>query len=550
MKRAPLWFTHGKTRTRVQKYWPYGIGLLMGGLYYLAPEPFEEVRVSTLAAMRRPVLKGTEWLETRDVDPETMALELPPDQIFGPLSTAQQITFLLQALRDDNELADGYISRFVIDHMDFSLDPSPFTEALCGAGGGGGGEGVAGKGIRELIDFAFADFEEQRADAKHKFFGADQFLRFLNVVCNVPELAEYMLAKHAAVPIVFRALAEAHDEYARVYAMRVATLLAILQPRDGYVEAQLIKHRLLPRLVDSYRQSTGDPTDTRYQTLLLSSCLRLYPELAYPVMASEGIVGAAIANLNVTRYKGIPQHLRIIQDLVDVRPRSVAAGTLPPASEKGHRKLSHEPVSTTAQDPPPPAAAATKRGKAEPTMLDAAFANTPTPAAAAPKGAIDRPMSMEDPAAPVEDMLIQADFIPVALGVLEVFGEYREATEKLIELLVRVRPRIAAVDLLEYRALEVSCRALAKLDHRDEWRSSTARRSLLLFAHGVMSDPVCAEAIQQRKVSSDTLTAVITIQAEMKKYDEAPLKGAAPAEVNAAAKSSPTASPAILATNP
>lgn len=36
--------------------------------------------------------------------------------------------FLLAALRADNELADGYLARILIDHMDLSLDPPILKE--------------------------------------------------------------------------------------------------------------------------------------------------------------------------------------------------------------------------------------------------------------------------------------------------------------------------------------------------------------------------------------------------------------------------------------
>ena len=292
---------------RARSVWPWALGALLSGMYFYQPEPFEEVGASTLTLIRRPILRGTEWLEVRDVDPEAMVLELPPDMHFGPLPIKQQMDFLLQALKDDNELADGYVTRIIIDHFDMSLDPPPMGDLLAQNRG------------KELLDFAVADFTDQRHPRKNTFFNGDQFLRLINVMSNQQELQNHFLHKCQGIPLMFRALQESTEEYARVLTARSLTLFALMQPEDGFVEKQLLAGGYGPKLVDLYRQCTGDATDTRYVTMLISSIIRHYPEAAAKEFGPQ-LINATVDNINIARYKGLPQHYRILKDLKRLPP--------------------------------------------------------------------------------------------------------------------------------------------------------------------------------------------------------------------------------------
>lgn len=396
MRRAPLWFTRGKTISRLKDYWPWALGLGLAGMYYLQPEPFEEVGQSALAVMRRPLLRGTEWLEVRDVDPETMALELPPDQVFGPLPLKQQMDFLLQALNADNELADMYLTRLIIDHMDISLDPPPLGNLLVECRG------------RELLDFAVSDFTEQRQPRKHAFFNADQFIRLLNICAAHNELADHFVQNRDGIKVLFQALKASTESYTRVLAMRCLTLFAFMQPEDGEVEKQLLIHNCVPGLVDAYRNCTGDATDSRFTTCLLSSMLRHYPEAAATELARENIVQVIVDQINVARYKALPQHYRVLEDL---------------------RKL---------------------------------------PQAVKDKVGLN-----------VEHALFTADFLPVALGVMDAFPEYLESVDELLKLVALMKEFVAPMSFVEYRLLSVANKLFHRYETDNRFAQLGAKQRLL-----------------------------------------------------------------------
>ena len=285
-------------------WWPWALGTVAGVLYLYNPEPFDDMAGAAMTKARRPVLAGTEWLEMRDADPETIALELPPDQLFGPLPFTTQMLFLLQALRADNELADGYLARLCIDSMDLSTDRPVVTEAV-----------MLENGAKELLDFAVADFTEQRVPRKHKFFHPDNFVLLMNWLAIYPSLADHFVNKLDGVPLLLQALKHTKEDYSRVFVMRCLMLFSLQQRVDGDVERRILANNGFGTVVDCYRQSTGDPTDTRFLTSLISSICRHYPEAAAQEFKKTKVADAAISILNISKYKGVPQHLRVIEDL-------------------------------------------------------------------------------------------------------------------------------------------------------------------------------------------------------------------------------------------
>ncbi|KAH8612041.1 hypothetical protein ERJ75_000966700 [Trypanosoma vivax] len=311
MRRAPAWFTHGRSRERFHHLWPWALSTACAAMYFFNREPFDELAGTVATKIRKPLLQTMEWIELHDVDPESMALELPPDMLFGPLEFSKQMRFLLAALRADNELADGYLARVLVDHMDLSLDQPIIKE-----------NEVLDAGGMELLDVAVDDFlgEGARKSRRHIFFRPDQFLRFVNFIAVYPSLTDHFIKQRNGVELVFRALKHSQDEYARVLALRSLCLFCFTQAEDGDVERRILQADGVRQVVGAYKQSSGDPTDTRYITLILSSLLRHYPKEGGEEFIEAGGIQATVNNLNITRYKGIPQHMRVLHDVQKLPP--------------------------------------------------------------------------------------------------------------------------------------------------------------------------------------------------------------------------------------
>lgn len=484
-RRAPYWFTHGKFRQRVRDWWPWALGGFLAVLYVRNPEPIEEVRVAGLAAFRKPFLKASEWVELHDLDPETLALELPPEMLFGPLPVDQQMRFLMKALRDDNDLADDYVTRMIIDRMDLSLDPARDSEFV-------------NNGAQELLQFAVDDFEDRRTNRKRKFFGPDQFLRLLTVCAPHYELANYFLEKCDGVETVFKALRGSENEYARVLATRTLTLLALLQKQNGLVEKQIVESGHLPTLVDTYRLSTGDPTDTRFSTMLLSSILRCFPqsEEIYNTLIAENIISAVCVNLNLTRYKGVPQHLRILDDLTAMRKNLKLTE---PVSVPSDERLLVEAIGGVVRPATP--APRTKfqnwmeKGK-ERDEKSEKFSG----------GMIVDSVKMLPPRdlhASIEKLAYDAEFLPVALGVLDVFPEYFESSTAImrwIERLLIDTKTISTFELLEYRGASVLAKAVGRLEPEPSFSDEGGPGQICYnICKTVMSDPECKAFTRKEK---------------------------------------------------
>lgn len=517
--RPPDWYLKGNVHKSFKRWYPWALGIGLGTMYYYAPEPLDDLRSTCLATFRRPLLRTYEWIEVRDVDPETLALELPPEQIFGPLPLHQQMRFLLEALRQDNELADAYVTRIIVDRMDLSLDPPLNGDLLVDSGG------------RELIDFAVDDFLETRPNRRHKFFPGDQFLRVLNLCCGHYQLVEHLITKHDGVGLVFKALDEAENEYARVLATRVLTLFAFLQPRDGVVEERILNGGYLGELVEAYRQSSGDPTDTRFSSLLLSSILRIYPRKAYEEAISENLVQAAVSNLNISRYKGLPQHLRIIFDLE--RLRSVALPTVRekrPAKDpkdahnsverleekvrknwndqakeqrwlgliRKYKDSKEKPLDALLEGMDPadkPVAmgggklAAREKAAAEQAPL-AQDKDNLAPALLAP-----RPPPPMDLRWSVAQLLFNAEFIPIAFGVIDQHPEYYEAVRDIMKLTAKVAPFAGPVDLLENRVFNVSAKIVERFENDPSFEEDGTAQIVEDLCQSVFHNPACAPAV-------------------------------------------------------
>ncbi|KEG11649.1 hypothetical protein DQ04_02401030 [Trypanosoma grayi] len=410
MRRAPEWFTRGRARERFHQLWPWALSSTCAVMYFYNREPFDEIAGTVATKIRKPLLKTMEWIELHDVDPETMALELPPDALFGPLEFPKQMRFLLAALRADNELADGYLARVLVDHMDLSLDPPILSEADLLAAGG-----------KELLTFAIDDFlgEGTRKTRKHVFFQPDEFLRLINFICVYPSLTEYFVKQRDGVELVLRALKHSRDEYARVLALRSICLFCFTQREDGDVERRVLQANGAKQIVDAWKQSSGDPTDTRYITLLISSILRHYPKEGGKEIIDADGVQAAVNNLNIARYKGLPQHIRVLHDMQQLPPVACGAKT----------------VNTRIED---------------------------------------------------------ADFIPVAMGVLDAFPEFYETAGDILHLLEEIVPsETAPFSLLEYRAMPILSKFYVRWKDDNLFQTDGTRAQVVRLFKMMLEDRTC-----------------------------------------------------------
>jgi hypothetical protein len=354
-------------------------------------------------------------------------LDLPPDMIFGPLDLGQQMKFLLVALKADNELADGYLARIFVDYMDLSLDPPMIPEKR-----------LLDNHIKELLSFACEDFSDLRPGRKHKFFHPDVFLRLVNWIAPYPEIAKEFVEKHDGVQLLLDALRFSKEDYGRVLAMRSLCLFSFTQKNDGDIERRILQRNGVKAIVDCYKQSSGDPTDTRSITILLSSILRHFPvEGAKEYFDADG-VEATVNNLNVGRYKGFPQHLRVLHDCRKA-----------PKSSWG------------AQNP--------------------------------------------------DERILDADFIPVAFGVIDTFPEFYEVVGDVLYLMNDLAPHTKPFTFLEYRAFPVLAKVYVRYMEDKVFQTDGTRRAMAKLANSILNDPTCKRALDPSVASHELQAATRTL---------------------------------------
>ncbi|KAG5489957.1 hypothetical protein JKF63_00075 [Porcisia hertigi] len=436
---APQWFTQGKSRERFHRYWPWAVSSICAALYMYNGEPFEDAASAIVTKIRRPLLKTMEWVEVHDVDPESMSLELPPDMLFGPLEFPKQMRFLLAALRADNELADGYLARVIIDHMDLSLDPPILSEVDFLAAGG-----------KELLDFGVEDFTGtgSRSQRKHIFFQPDRFLQLINLIAAYPSLTEYFVKERDGVELVFQAYRHSKNPYSSVMAMRSLTLFSFTQAVDGTVERCILQSNGMKTLVDAYKRSSGDPTETRFPTLLLSSIMRHYPKEGGKEFIDADGVEAVVNNLNIARYKGIPQHLRVLHD----------AQRLP------QQAVGRESINARLED---------------------------------------------------------ADFLGVAMGLLDAFPEFYEATSDLLKFLTDVVPAHASpLELLEYRAMPILSKYYVKWREDQSFQTDGTRALVAKLFELMLNDKTCQRGYDPSVASYELLECLKTAKRAVKDEQE------------------------------
>ena len=411
MRRVPAAFFTQKRKEFIKDKWPYALGVVCCALYLVDNEPFDEIGGAVVAKMRRPLMRGTEWLEVRDADPETLALELPPDQIFGPLDFKSQMKFVIAAIKAENELADSYITRLLIDYMDLSLDQPVLSEAEILANGG-----------LELLDLAIKDFLELRPHQKHKFFFPDSFIRYVNWIAAYPTLSAKFVNEYDGVRLLLESLKLSKEAYSRILVMRSLTLFCFTQKDDGGVERRILQCDGMKQILDLYKDHTGDPLDSKFITLPLSSILRHYPnEGTQEFLAADGM-GAIVSGLNVAKFKGIPQHVRLIRDIQNLKSKTPG----------------------------------------EPTW---------------------------------QKMLYDADFLPVAMGILDVFPEYFEVVTDLADLLVAIQAYTTPLEMLEYRAFRAFSAVFGRYMNDSSVLNARPFEQLSEIATKILNDEDCQRCL-------------------------------------------------------
>jgi hypothetical protein len=410
MRRAPFVMS-AKRREFMRNNWPWAIGIVTSALYLINREPFEEIGGAVLTKIRRPLMRGTEWMELHDVDPETLALELPPDQLFGPLDFKSQMRFAIAAIKAENDLADGYVTRLVIDYFDLSLDPPVLTE-----------KEIVDNGGFELLDLAVKDFLEKRPNQKNKFFFPDSFIRYINWISSYPTLSSKFVNEYDGIRLLLEAVKLSKESYARILVMRSLTNFAFTQKEDGAVERRILQCDGMRQIIDFYKDHTGDPVDTRFITLPLSSILRHYPNEGMQEFLEAGGLAAIVAGLNVSKFKGIPQHLRLIRDVERIQ--------------------------------------------------------------SAKKGVV-----------PWQKQLYDADFLPVAVGILDSFPEYFEAISQLLDLLVAVQQYTTPLEMLEYRMLQSFSSVIGRYKDEPSYLETPAFGCMAKIAERIIADETCQRCL-------------------------------------------------------
>ncbi|KNH04470.1 hypothetical protein XU18_4329 [Perkinsela sp. CCAP 1560/4] len=312
IRRAPHWYTGSeKSWQRLYALWPWAAGLALGGLYAYDRAPLDDVMRAGFSSVRKSMLNTVSKLESLEDDHELGALELPPDRLFGPLPLKQQMFFAKQALEEENELGDSYITRMITDRIDFGLQrvDEPQNEFY-----DNGGEGLHNEAV-----LRYRDFTNQRV----KFFNCDRFIRLLNISLESKPIAINFLDIPDGISLILKAMKETSALYTPHLGTRALTLLAMQQPRDGTVEHNIASTPDgIRTLCEVYANTAGDPQETRFVTLLLSSILRTVPGVAQKFHDNKGL-DRIFAALNVAQCKGMPQHLRVYKDILAKDPKGV-----------------------------------------------------------------------------------------------------------------------------------------------------------------------------------------------------------------------------------
>jgi hypothetical protein len=281
-------------------------------------------------------------------------------------------------------------------------------------------------------------------------------------------------------------------------------------------------------MISFYRQSTGDPTDTRFVTLLMSSMLRQFPRETYQAAVDNNLVKVVVSNLNIARYKGVPQHIRLIHDLE--KARAVVYGENGDSKHREMLKAAEQKPSrgwfgffggkdnkTTTRQLESPVAKDVSRSSEEDELFNASAGTSgelrdmrhvqAKPGAARRRKAGVQDVQWEshynepnelpplpppkDTKAPVDELLIESDFVPVALGVCDVFPEYFEVTRELVHLIRAAKHNVTPFDLFELRFLAVACKLVSRHGKDADFEAHGMGEALVDLTQYIFNDSEC-----------------------------------------------------------
>eukprot|EP00658_Telonema_sp_P-2_P084289 TRINITY_DN9318_c0_g1_i2.p1 TRINITY_DN9318_c0_g1~~TRINITY_DN9318_c0_g1_i2.p1 ORF type:complete len:206 (+),score=60.91 TRINITY_DN9318_c0_g1_i2:221-838(+) len=173
---------------------------------------------------------------------------------------------------------------------------------------------------------------------------------------------------------------------------------------------------------------------------------RHYPEAAARELEKCGGFQVAVDNLNISRYKGVPQHLRVLNDLRQLPPvRPAATILLEQAEEK-------------------------ETGKKVEVPKNAKHVS-------------------------VDEELYNADVIPVMLGVMEVFPEYYESVKTMMPMLRDISIYSKPFEMLEYRSFIVFSKLLARYSDDIQFNADGVKTVMAEMAEKMLNDPTCKRAL-------------------------------------------------------
>ena len=97
----------------------------------------------------------------------------------------------------------------------------------------------------------------------------------------------------------------------------------------------------------------------------------------------------------------------------------------------------------------------------------------------------------KNPHATVGELLVESDFVPVALGICDVFPEYFECSRELVHLLRSLKPHLTPFDLFELRFLAVAAKLWTRHGQDADFEQHGVAEALTDLTQWIFNDPEC-----------------------------------------------------------
>jgi hypothetical protein len=128
---------------------------------------------------------------------------------------------------------------------------------------------------------------------------------------------------------------------------------------------------------------------------------------------------------------------------------------------------------------------------------------------AADEPVVEDTLALPPPAdlyAPVDRLLYEADFLPVALGVMDVFPEYFETSVAITRMVERMRTSgvTSNFELLEYRVLPIMAKVIARLERDPNFEAQGGAAAIERVVAPIFRDPVCVPFTRREKPQGST----------------------------------------------